>query len=128
MSAISDNFGMTCSAPAHKATKCPPRMSDGRNFTDYRQTCAITSSINATVGRPLTSNEMRAFLTKHASDIMNQNLSAAQRTMGCEGTCYSLDCSGTMLPEQTMQHCGKRTCSFPTSEPMGLGLGREYGN
>lgn len=125
MSYLSEAFDMgnTCAPPAHAATTCPPRMSDGRAFTDYRQTCALTSEVNQTSGAPMSSNQMRAFFTQNAERIMDKNRAAAQRVMGCSD-CYSLDCSGTMLPELSTQISGTRTVSFPVTEPMGLGLGR----
>ena len=115
--------GLACPAPPHAASTCPPRMSDGRAFTSYRQQCHSTATVNAASGRALSSNELRAFYTRNATRIIEQNRRAAQQHMGCS-TCFDLDCSGTMLPELTVQEQGPRTAAFPTRDPAGLGMGR----
>ena len=128
MSYLVDAFGPegTCAPPAHAATTCPPRMSDGRAFTDYRQTCALTAEVNRNAGASMSSNQMRAYFTTNAERIMDNSRAAAQRVMGCSD-CFSLDCTGTMLPELSTQISGTRTVAFPVTEPMGLGLGRAVG-
>ena len=124
MSYIEQRANFTCAPPAQAATTCPPRMSDGRAFTDYRQTCALTAEVDSNGVTPMSSNQMRAFFINNATKIMQGNREAAQRVMGCSD-CYSLDCSGTMLPELSMQISGKRTVTFPVNDPMGLGVGRQ---
>ena len=122
MSCLKEAYG-SCSAPKQVASTCPPRMSDGRSFTSYRQHCHFQAMANAGAGRPLNSNQLRKFFTQNAEKIMEDNRAAASQTMGCK-TCFDLDCSGTMLPEKMMQVQTKRTVSFPVAEPMGLGMGR----
>ena len=113
-----------CSAPKQVASTCPPRMSDGRAFTSYRQHCYYTEMADAGYGGPMTSNQLRKFFTTNAENIMKQNRAAAAQAMGCS-SCFDLDCSGTMLPELSTQVQNRRTASFPVTDPSGLGLGRQ---
>jgi hypothetical protein len=98
-------------------------MSDGRSFTSYRQHCHLQSMANASVGGALNSNQLRKFLSNNAEKIMEDNRRAASQTMGCK-TCFDLDCSGTMLPEQSIQVQTKRTAGFVLDAPDGMGMGR----
>lgn len=108
--------------------QCPPRMSDGRNFTQYADRCAISSAWRGgnagSATTPMASNETRLHLIRNADKIMQQNRDAAERNNRC-GSCFGLNESGTMLPELEMQICNKRTCSFPLNDNMGLGMGRK---
>lgn len=122
MSALEEAYGK-CSAPKQNASTCPPRMSDGRSFTSYRQHCYFTAAANASNGAPMSSNQLRKFFTDNAERLMEDNRKAASQTMGCR-TCFDLDCSGTMLPEQSRQVQGKRIAEFATEYPGGLGMGR----
>ncbi len=122
MSALEEAYGQ-CSAPKQLASTCPPRMSDGRSFTSYRQHCYQTAVANAESGAPMSSNQLRRYFTVNAEKIMEDNRRAASQTMGCK-TCFDLDCSGTMLPEHSRQLQGKRVPEFRIEEPRGLGMGR----
>ena len=122
MSTLEEAYGR-CAGPKQIASTCPPRMSDGRAFTSYRQHCHFLAMANTGNGRPMSSNELRKFYTTKAEKIMEQNRAAAAQTMGC-GTCFDLDCSGTMLPEQSRQVQTKRTATFPVENADGLGMGR----
>jgi hypothetical protein len=105
---------------------CPPRMSDGRTFTDYSSRCAYASAWRQRnlADKPMSSNAARQFLVDNADRIMQHNASVAMRTGGC-GTCYGLGDEGTMLPEYEMTVCDKRTCTFPrTGAAHGIGMGR----
>lgn len=121
MSSLEEAYA--CSAPKQQASTCPPRMSDGRSFTSYRQHCYFTAAVNAERGAPMSSNELRKFYTHNAEKIMSENRQSAAQTMGCK-TCFDLDCSGTMLPEQSRQVQGKRVATFAADDPDGLGMGR----
>jgi hypothetical protein len=122
MASLREAYGR-CAAPKQVASTCPPRMSDGRSFTSYRQQCHFLAMANAGNGAPLSSNQLRKYYTDNAERIMEQNRAAASQTMGCQ-TCFDLDCSGTMLPEHSVQVQTKRTASFPVQDKGGLGLGR----
>jgi hypothetical protein len=106
-------------------TSCPPRMSDGRSFTIYADRCTVSDVWRGgSPAAPLASNASRQHLIENAEAIMAANRDAAERNNRC-GSCFGLNESGTMLPELEMQICNKRTCSFPMSDNMGLGMGRK---
>ena len=48
----------------------PPRMADGRHFTDYRPNCHLNNRIQ-TENQVSNSYEYRMFLTRNASDLWN---------------------------------------------------------
>ena len=51
---------------------CPSRMSDGRNFTDYRSSCTMNNLIRASNSIANTF-EYRMFLTRNGDDIREMN-------------------------------------------------------
>ena len=76
---------------------CPPKMSDGRHFTDYRPQCTVNSLLNArndiTVGfqqRMMLTRNADAFMKDIRSYVYKQNV-----CLGCEQP-YEL---GTAQPE-----------------------------
>jgi hypothetical protein len=102
-------------------TNCPPKMADGRMFTDYRPRC-ITNMMD--LGN-LSSYEYRQHMVKNASAIMTQNRQAAYTANNC-GPCMEPFNEGTMLSEQNMVKCDAQKCTFYGKDPSGLGTGREY--
>jgi hypothetical protein len=103
-----------------KDKECPFRMSDGRNFTDYRPMCTIDYQ-NKQKNNFKSSYEERQYFIQNASKMMEQNENNAKTSNNC------LECfSGTMLPEKNMTQCNKKVCSFNTQDPSGLGTGRNY--
>ena len=54
----------------NKKFKCPPRMDDGRHFTDYRANCHVNNLVRAN-NKILNSHEYRMFLTHNAKKIMD---------------------------------------------------------
>ena len=68
--------------------KCPPRMADGRHFTDYRANNFINSDVRYEQGI-LTGSQYRAYLTKNAVKLMNNNSQSAWSKNGC-GPCKNL--------------------------------------
>ncbi len=108
----------------NKYTDCPPRMDDGRHFTDYRPICHVNNMVRAN-NSISNSYEYRMFLTKNAEKLMDMN-----RAYSCQKNCSS-NCKqpynqGTMLPEQSMQICDNRSCNTDFINHQGLGLGRKY--
>ena len=120
-----------CERPTDsKHFNCPPRMSDGRHFTDYAPKC--TNFRNAFMIEdkngdykfpPANSFDFRQYLIHNGEKIMDMNReNAFQRNM-C-GPC-SIDPS-TMLPEQTKVVCNENTCKVTLNNSQGLGQGRLY--
>lgn len=127
-----------CTKPSdNQEFNCPPKMSDGRHFTDYRPRCALNSRSNYVINDPkekhgftsppLNSYDFRQYMIEKGEMLIEMNReNAFQRNM-C-GPCMSdptVDV-GTMLPEQTMITCNKNACTVGLNDPKGLGLGRQY--
>ncbi len=113
-----------CQRPSsdNKFFNCPPRMADGRHFTDYRPRCYSQYMVG---DKPMSSFEQRIYLTENAADIMMKNAAAAYVANRC-GPCEEPFDQGTMLPEKVKQVCDSRTCTYAMNDPYGLGLGRQY--
>lgn len=125
---------MSCSScereSDNKHFMCPPKMADGRAFTDYKPRCAVHSSLmtagSGSASASLNSYELRQFLINNAENIMDGHRNQAQKASAC-GPCVQPWNQGTMLPEQSMVKCNTSTCSVATNDPNGLGQGRDYG-
>lgn len=111
-------------ASSNKFFNCPPRMADGRHFTDYRPRCYGQYILKNQNEIP-SSFDYRMYLTRNASDIMKKNAFDAYMTNRC-GPCMEPYDVGTMVPEHEKQQCNSRTCSFAPHDENGLGLGRQY--
>ena len=103
---------------------CPPRMADGRHFTDYRPNCYVNNLIRAENGLQ-NSFQYRLFLSQNAEQLMDIN-----RGHACQKNCCS-PCGeqfqvGTMLPEVNKWVCDKHTCRLIGNDANGLGTGRVY--
>lgn len=104
---------------------CPPRMSDGRHFTDYKPRCGVdASTLN---GQTMNSYELRQYMITNAENLMQKNRDAAVGANKC-GPCVEPWNQGTMLPEQSVVKCTTSTCTRATNDPYGLGQGRDYGS
>ena len=119
----------SCTRPAQQSSsdvdvfsQCPPRMSDGRHFTDYRPKCFQQYLVN---NKLMSSFEQRLYLTRNAEYLMKKNAADAYQLNRC-GPCVEPYDEGTMLPEQVTQVCNSKVCSFNPTNPYGLGLGREF--
>lgn len=108
----------------NKHYMCPPKMADGRAFTDYKPRCAVHTTLMGS--RPMNSYELRQYMITNADTLMDKSRSEAERMNAC-GPCVKPWNQGTMLPEQSMVKCNASTCSTSTNNPSGLGQGRDYG-
>jgi len=122
----------SCEKPSNNQyANCPPRMADGRMFTDYRPRCIANFSIpgmNEIPGNYDLPNsfEYRQYLIKNASDIMQKNEQTSYALNSC-APCVNPYMEGTMLAEQRIVSCDASTCKFSQKDPNGLGMGRDYG-
>ena len=101
---------------------CPPRMADGRHFTDYRPHCYVDNLIVAENGINNSFN-YRLFLQQNATQLMDIN-----RQYSCKKNCC-LPCNqgnGTMLSEANKFVYDKRGGRLVANDPNGLGTGRVY--
>ena len=116
-----------------KYDDAPPRMDDGRHFTDYKPSCDLNVSINREQ-KINTSFDMRLYLQRNADQLMNENrrdatLRNGYRECGADVKTDIIDeFTDTMLPEKYTQVCNGSTCEFKLNDPNGLGLGRQYFN
>ena len=111
--------------------KCPDRMSDGRHFTSYEPNNSLNSKVRYEMGL-VTGAEYRAYLTKHATKLMQSNSKAAWKENGC-GPCKNL-CLGIdetkrpgnstefvqkscIPPDNFLQYTGVDGSSYPMYDP-----------
>jgi hypothetical protein len=109
----------------NKYFNCPPRMADGRHFTDYRASCNIMNTLHST-NNITSSFQSREFLTDNANKLIELNRKQACEK-NCCGPCVEPYNQGTMLPERNIEQCSKTTCDFKVLNENGIGLGRDYG-
>lgn len=107
----------------NKHFKCPPMVSDGRHFTDYRPNCHINNllRVNNNISN---SYEYRMFLTNNANNLMDLNRTYACQK-NCCGPCKEPYHEGTMLGEASTKSCTKNSCSTEYHNK-GIGQGRKY--
>lgn len=98
---------------AEKVYDCPPKMADGRLFTNYNPRCFTNINRDS-------SYDYRQSMISNALDIMEKN----RIIKGC-GPCVEPYNIGTMLPEQSIVKCDKNTCRVILTDPNGLGQGRK---
>ena len=110
----------------NKHFKAPPRMADGRHFTDYRPNCYVNNLLRAN-NKLHNSFQYRKFLTDNADNLMNLNRSYACQK-NCSGPCVKPYEQGTMLPHQSEVTCNSTNCDVQITNPNGLGQGRNYGS
>ena len=110
----------------NKYRDCPPRMSDGRHFTDYRPECSVNSLIKQ--DNDLTNNNnLRIFLQENGAELIEKNREYAC-SMNCCGPCDEVEgFESTMLPEAVIQKTDITGAEFVKGNNRGLGLGRDYG-
>jgi len=99
------------------------RVSDGREFTDYRTRCAINNELMTQL--PVKSSyDARIFLQTNAEKLIEED---RQRLIKRFGQCpRPTDQSGTMLPERYVVRCDQTSCYRSEVNPSGLGDGRNY--
>lgn len=106
---------------------CPPRMSDGRHFTDYRPNCELTQMVR--VDNNLNNSyQYRLFLQMNAEALANADRKDACLKNCCTPCMESFDGSdsSTMLPEAYLVSCDGRGCNRTLVNAAGLGDGRLY--
>ena len=95
----------------------PARMSDGREFTDYRPNCYM----NNEMGRNMGSWQYRTYLMRNAISIHKDLLNKVESK-----TAYSS--TGAPIPDvKTVVDCThQNTCYYNMKDKNGLGQGRVY--
>ncbi len=108
----------------NKHLNLPPRMDDGRHFTDYRPNCVVNTNLKVD-NKLLNSYEYRMYLTQNATKIMDTNKKISYAQNGAYD-CANKDTYGTMLPEKGMTLCNIQNCSVLEGYEEGIGLGRVH--
>ena len=114
----------------NKHIQCPPRMADGRHFTDYRPSNFINDLIRAD-NNISNSLHYRVFLQQNADALMDKQRQIAC-AINCCGPCPITQSSkepfdvGTMLPEQYMFVTDGRTTKYVLNDVNGIGTGRMH--
>jgi len=114
----------------NKYFQCPPRMSDGRHFTDYRSSDTINNMIRAdnNISNSLNS---KLFMQQNANALIEKQREHACE-LNCCGPCPITQTSkepfdvGTMVPEQYMFITDGRTSKYVLNDVNGIGTGRNY--
>lgn len=109
---------------ASPEASCPPRMQDGRGFTDYHTRCSQNQFLKARAQMP-SSYDYRMFLVRNADALINEDRANVYKDMKCV-PCYDVKEDGTMLPEQSTVKCTDRVCNVSAKNPAGLGQGRTH--
>jgi len=96
----------------------PARMSDGRQFTDYRPNCFLNNELGQNMG----SWQYRTYLTRNAINIHNQFVEIENKNSACTS------CTGAPVPDvKTVMDCTRQnTCHYMMKDKNGLGQGRKY--
>ena len=112
----------------NKYSDCPPRMADGRHFTDYRPTNQMELLLAAD-NKTHNSFQLRQFLQHNGTALMGKNREFAVKANGCSNCAQSpkgvegFD-NGTMLPEKYVQHTTPTGVTVKLNDANGVGLGR----
>jgi hypothetical protein len=108
---------MSCQKSSdNKFFDCPPRMSDGRHFTDYRPSCDANLNVKKSNGIN-NSYDYRVFLTQNAEKIMAQNRADISNSVLC-----SMCDDNTVPPPSIVQVCNEQKCTFQPGSLHGIGL------
>ena len=106
---------------------CPSKMSDGRQFTDYRPRCNVNADLldNLAKNNLINSSyESRLYLQQNADKIMqDEREKAIQRLAPCN---MCNPAKSTILPERYVVKCDAVSCTRTEINPNGLGDGRNY--
>jgi len=108
----------------NKYFNCPPRMADGRHFTDYRPSCDVNNLIISNNGT-VSNFDYRMYLIENAEKLMDMNRIYTVEKNAC-GPCKEPYEIGTMLPEKESFSCNANTCKNSINVLDGLGQGRKY--
>lgn len=100
----------------------PPRMSDGRNFTDYRSNNYISCHIQKN-NQIKNSYDYKDFLQKNARKIMKLNWEYA-----CQKNCTKECPNQVSIPVKEVIKCNTNVCNKIIVNPKGMGTTINYGN
>tara|TARA_B110000238_G_C15906814_1_gene344404 strand:+ start:217 stop:705 length:489 start_codon:yes stop_codon:yes gene_type:complete len=108
----------------NKYSNLPPRMDDGRHFTDYRPNWIVNNQIN-NENNILNSHDYRKFLIENSKKIMEVNKKLSYMYNGSYN-CNKDYAIGTMLPEKNKFKCNFQSCEVVHNYDNGIGTGRMH--
>ena len=94
---------------------CPPRMSDGRHFTDYRSHNYVNDLIQQS-NQTKSNYEYRQFLTHNALNIMKMNNDYMNKMNGCT------ECNATQIPFKTECKINQNYSNCYLKDNNGIGI------
>ena len=105
----------------NKFFNCPPRMDDGRHFTDYRPNSYVNDLIRYS-NNVRSSYQARQFLIANATKLMNVNNDYNQMKNGCT------ECNAPVIPTETKCVVNKSYSVCYPDDCNGVGLRYITGN
>ena len=99
----------------------PPRMDDGRHFTDYRPKCFVDNVIKKN-NKLLTSHQYKEFIMNNATRMMELN-----RIHACQKNCSSKCDDLFTVPYNMEISCNSRICAKKKVNKHGIGIKINYG-
>ena len=100
--------------------ECPPRMADGRLFTDYRPRCVVNDTLIDSNNKTMSSLNQRKHLTHNGEEIIKANMLNAMKS----SQCHAIEPTDTQIPMAFRQTCDTNVCNFTRVDDTGLGLTR----
>lgn len=99
----------------NKYYKCPPRMDDGRHFTDYRSNIYVNDLIKHT-NKTESNYEYRQFLIHNAEKLIKMNNNYMEYMNGCE------ECNATYIPFNTECFINQNYSNCYNKNENGIGI------
>ena len=99
----------------NKFFNCPPRMSDGRHFTDYRANVYVNDLVRYS-NNVMSNYEYKQFLIDNATSLMKLNNEYCYQKNGCN------PCNAKLIPNQTNCITNQATSKCYVQDENGLGL------
>ena len=106
----------------NRYSKLPPRMADGRHFTDYRPNCLVNGLLQKH-NNTNTNQKYRKFLADNANKLIDLNW-----TYACQKNCSGDLNNEVNIPTKYEIICTKKTYEKILKNPLGVGTTVNYGN
>jgi hypothetical protein len=100
----------------NKYSFLPPKMSDGRHFTDYRSNCEINNLLISN-NKVHNSHDYKKFLLDNSQKLRELNWNYA-----CQKNCYKKCVNPVDIPFKNEFKCNKEICKKSLVNKNGIGL------
>ena len=115
------NNGICDKTSNNKYFDCPPRMDDGRHFTDYRPNCYVNDLVRYN-NKVMSSYEYRQFLINNGNKLRKINNQYNNQKNGCK------PCNAQAIGTETKCVNNKSYSTCYPDDCNGLGLRNVYGH